>query len=176
MELLGKLVRWLDENAEKTVIVVAYGTMTAIIFVEVIRRYLFKEQAAWSTTIPVYLFLWIAWIGAAYNVRKRAHLRFEEFRGRMSYGWQFTMLMMDAILWMVMATIVLKYSIEYVQLLEMNWAIVPGTDSVMQWWFYMATPIGWGLLIVRVFQNVWEDISDFRHGRPLRMSMTLTSD
>lgn len=176
MEFLGKTVRWLDENAEKTVIVVAYGTMTAIIFVEVIRRYLFQLQAPWSTTIPVYLFLWIAWIGAAYNVRKRAHLRFEEFRGRMPYGWQFTMLMMDAILWLVMATIVLKYSIEYVQLLEMNWAIVPGTDSVMQWWFYMATPIGWGLLIVRVFQNVWEDVSDFRRGRPLRMSMTLTSD
>ena len=176
MELLGKLVRWLDENAEKTVIVFAYGTMTAIIFVEVIRRYMFQLQAPWSTTIPVYLFLWIAWIGAAYNVRKRAHLRFEEFRGRMPYGWQFTMLMMDAILWLIMASVVLKYSIEYVQLLEMNWAIVPGTDSVMQWWFYMATPIGWGLLIVRVFQNVWEDISDFRHGRPLRMSMTLTSD
>lgn len=176
MGILGKIFRWIDDNAEKSVIVVAYAVMTAIIFVEVIRRYVFKEQAAWSTTIPVYLFLWIAWIGCAYNVRRRAHLRFEEFRSNMGRGMQFSMLMLDAVLWLVMASIVLYYSIEYVQLLEMNWAIVPGTDSVMQWWFYMATPIGWSILILRVIQNAVEDIGDYRHGRPLKLSTALTSD
>lgn len=176
MGILGKLFRWIDENAEKTVIVIAYAVMTVIIFEEVVRRYTLKEQAAWSTTIPVYLFLWIAWIGCAYNVRKRSHLRFEEFRTNMRYGMQFAMLMLDAVLWLTMASVVLYYSIEYVQLLEMNWAIVPGTDSVMQWWFYMATPIGWSILILRVIQNAVEDIGDFRNGRPLKLSTSMTSD
>lgn len=176
MEPVKTALRWLDENAEKTIIVVAYGTMTAIIFVEVIRRYAFQQQAPWSTTVPVYLFLWIAWIGAAYNVRRRTHLRFEEFRRRLSYPLQFATLILDAVLWLIMAVIVLYFAIDYVQLLHMNFAIVPGTDNVMQWWFYMATPVGWSILIVRVIQNFIEDLDDYRHGRPLRMSMALTAD
>ena len=61
------ILRWLDENVEKVIILVNYSVMAAIIFVEVIRRFLFNEQAAWSSTIPIYLFLWVVWIGCAYR-------------------------------------------------------------------------------------------------------------
>ena len=37
----------------------------------------------------------------------------------------------------------------------------------MQWWFYLATPIAWLLLILRVLQNLWEDRRTFRSGQPL---------
>lgn len=176
MGALKSALHWLDQNAEKTIIVVAYGAMTAIIFVEVIRRYTIAQQAPWSTTIPVYLFLWIAWIGCAYNVRQRSHLRFEEFRRRLPRNLQFGTLILDAILWLTMASVVMWYAIEYVQLLHMNFAIVPGTDDIMQWWFYLATPIGWGILIIRVIQNFIEDLDDFRNGRELRMTVAITSD
>ena len=53
------ILRWLDDNAEKTVILVCYLSMTGIIFVEVIRRFAFGQQAPWSSTIPIYLFLWV---------------------------------------------------------------------------------------------------------------------
>ena len=38
-------IKWLDDNAEKTVILVCYLVMTGIIFVEVIRRFAFGQQA-----------------------------------------------------------------------------------------------------------------------------------
>ena len=66
------VLRWIDENIEKIVILVCYVTMAAIIFVEVIRRFAFGQQAAWSTTIPIYLFLWVTWMGAAYNTKIRS--------------------------------------------------------------------------------------------------------
>src|SRR3546814_10468937 len=69
-------LRWLDANVEKIMILVCYVTMAGIIFVEVIRRFLFNEQVPWSTTVPIYLFLWIVWLGCTYNVKIRAHLRF----------------------------------------------------------------------------------------------------
>jgi TRAP-type C4-dicarboxylate transport system permease small subunit len=170
------VLRWLDTNVEKIMILVCYVTMAGIIFVEVIRRFLFNEQVPWSTTVPVYLFLWIVWLGCAYNVKIRAHLRFDELRLRLPYPGQFACLCLDALLWIVFAAIVIFYTGEQVRLSYDNFAIVQGTDDVMQWWFYMATPFAWSLLIVRVLQNFWRDLGDFRTGRPFNLNTNIFGD
>lgn len=170
------VLRWLDANVEKIFILVCYVTMAGIIFVEVIRRFLFSQQVPWSTTVPVYLFLWIVWLGCAYNVKIRAHLRFDELRLRLPYHGQFACLCLDALLWIVFAAIVIFYTGEQVRLSYDNFAFVQGTDNVMQWWFYMATPIAWSLLIVRVLQNFWGDLGDFRAGRPFNLTTNIFGD
>ena len=170
------LIKWIDKNLEKVLILVSYIAMAGNIFVEVIRRYVFKEQAAWSTTIPVYLFLWVAWFGAAYNVRTRSHLRFAEFRQKLPYKLQFGTLCLDFILWAVFGIIVIFYTSQQVQLQQMNFAIVPGTTNVMQWWFYLATPLAWALLIFRASQNLLEDWKTYRSGEPFNLAMTSVSE
>lgn len=170
------IVRWLDRNVERIVILVSYSVMAAIVFVEVIRRFLFNEQAAWSSTIPIYLFLWVVWAGCAYNVRIRTHLRFDELRIRLSYGGQFACLILDAVLWIVFSLIVIYYTWQQVVISEQNFAIVQGTDDVMQWWFYLATPLAFSLLIVRVLQNLAEDVAAFRAGRPFKLQTSILGD
>lgn len=164
-----RLLRWIDAKIERIVILVAYLFMAAIIFVEVIRRFLFNEQAAWSSTIPIYLFLWVVWIACAHNVRIRAHLSFDELRTRFSQRGQLLCLLLDAILWIGFSAIVIYFTTRQVLLSRDNYAIVQGTDNVLQWWFYIATPLAFALLIVRVLQNVVQDLSDFRNGRPLKV-------
>ncbi len=170
------LLKWVDRNIEKIVILICYTTMAAIIFVEVIRRFLFNEQAAWSTTIPIYLFLWVTWMGAAYNVKIRTHLRFDELRVRLPYTAQFACLCLDALLWILFATIVIVFSVEQVQLSYDNFAIVQGTDDVMQWWFYLATPVAWVLLVIRALQNLWEDWQIYRRGEPFAIQTSMLGD
>lgn len=170
------ILRWLDENIEKIIILVNYVAMAGIIFVEVIRRFAIGEQAAWSSTIPIYLFLWVCWVGSAYNVKIRAHLRFDEIRRRLPYPGQFACLLLDSALWIIFSLIVLIYSIEQVMLSYDNFAIVQGTDDVMQWWFYTATPIAFSLLIFRVLQNIRQDVADFREGVPLKIKTNIFGD
>lgn len=170
------LFKWIDRNIEKIVILICYTTMAGIIFVEVIRRFLLNEQAAWSTTIPIYLFLWVTWMGAAYNVRIRTHLRFDELRVRLPYGAQFACLCLDAFLWILFAAIVVVYSAEQVQLSYDNFSIVQGTDDVMQWWFYLATPIAWILLIIRALQNLAEDWQTYRRGDPFTIQTSMLGE
>lgn len=150
--------------------------MAGIIFVEVIRRYVFKEQAAWSTTIPVYLFLWVTWFGAAYNVRTRSHLRFSELRQKLPYKLQFATLCLDFLLWTAFGVIVIYFTTEQVSLQRMNFAIVPGTTDIMQWWFYLATPVAWALLIFRALQNLLDDWRTFRSGEPFDLAMSVVSE
>lgn len=170
------LLRWLDENVEKVIILICYVAMAGIIFVEVIRRFAFNEQVAWSTTVPIYLFLWIVWVGCAYNVKIRAHLRFDELRHRLSYSGQFACLCLDGLLWIIFAVIVIIYSTEQVFLSYDNFAIVQGTDDVMQWWFYIATPFAWTVLIFRVLQNFVEDLGNYRRGDPMQIKTNIFGD
>lgn len=164
------VLRWLDRNIEKLVIFVCYLTMAGIVFVEVIRRFVFSQQAAWSTTIPIYLFLWVTWFGASYNVRIRSHLSFDEIRSRLPKAAQFALRSLDAILWLIFGAIVLRYTVQQVSLSHQNFMIVQGTDNVMQWWFYLATPLAWTLLMVRVIQNFAEDLGAYRSGQPFSTS------
>jgi len=169
------LLKWIDRNIEKLVIFICYSSMAGIVFVEVIRRFVFSQQAAWSTTIPIYLFLWITWIGASYNVRIRTHLKFDEIRVRLPYNIQFLLQVLDAVLWILFGVIVVIYSTEQVQLAKENFMIVQGTDNVLQWWFYVATPLAWSLLIIRVLQNLLEDIKSFIKREPLPIQNAVTN-
>ena len=166
MNLILAPLRWLDKNAERTLILFAYSAMALIIVFAVFERFILKSMVPWSTSIPIYLFLWVTWIGCSHNVRQRTHLVFNDIRLRLPYRWQFACMWLDALLWIVFAVIVLYYTIEQTRLVEMNFAIVQGTDNVMQWWFYLATPIAWALLIVRVLQNLAQDIGRYRAGHP----------
>ncbi|GAA3539123.1 hypothetical protein GCM10022394_18530 [Zobellella aerophila] len=81
---------------------------------------------------------------------------------RLPYKGQFACLVMDAVLWIFFAVIVIYFSTEQVRLAYDNFSIVQGTDNVMQWWFYLATPLGWVLIIFRVLQNLRDDWQRFK--------------
>ncbi len=169
-------IKWLDNNTEKSVILVCYLAMTGIIFVEVIRRFAFGQQAPWSSTIPIYLFLWVTWIGCAYTAKQRSHLRFEEFRARLPYFGQFCAMVLDHVLWIGFSLMIIYFSVEQVQLSYDNFAIVQGTDDVMQWWFYLATPIAFAMVIFRVSQNLLEDIQRYRNREPFHIKADMAAD
>ena len=156
--------------------ITAYTLMAAIVAVEVVRRFLFSVQAPWSTSIPIYLFLWVTWLGASYGVRNRSHLSFSELRARLPYKGQFACLILDAICWIGFATIVIIHSVEQVQLSHYNFSIVQGTDDVMQWWFYTITPLAWSLIVIRTLQNLWGDVRAFRCGEPFKQAGSMRGD
>jgi TRAP-type C4-dicarboxylate transport system permease small subunit len=165
----SSVLRRLDNNLEKIFLIIAFATCTGIVAVEVFRRYVLFEQAPWSTTVPSYLFLWLTWLGAAYCVRIRAHLNFGEVRDLLPRTWQFVLMQFDYALYVLFGAVVIYWSYDLVALQYNLESIVPGTDHVLSWWFYSATPVGWGLLIFRVAQNVVEDVKAYRSGVPLKL-------
>ena len=126
-------------------------------------------QAPWSTTVPAYMFLWLTWIGAAYGVKIRAHLNFSEVRNVLPRNFQFVLMQIDNLLFLALATIVIFYATDLLTIQWDNGSVVPGTDTIPQWWFYLATPVGWSLLCLRVVQNMIEDVIAIRSGGPLKV-------
>lgn len=169
MNPLRQVYRWLDENFEKYIIIVAFAFCAGIIAVEVFRRFVLNQQAPWSTFIPSYLFLWLTWLGCAYCVKLRNHLSFGEVRDRLPRTAQYVLMQVDYVLFLVFGCLAIYYSADLVKLHIDIESIVPGTDDLPSWIFYSATPVGWTLLIWRVLQNAIEDYRDFRSGAPLKL-------
>lgn len=169
--LLLRRITFLDKHLERTILVTTYLAIAAIIFIEVIRRFVFQVQAPWSTTLPPYLFLVMAWVGCAYNTKLRTHLSFTEIRIKLPRFGQLLCLCLDALLWLTFALVVIVTSLKQTVNSAANFQILLGTDNVMQWWFYVIVPASWLILCARVMENLIEDFRYYNDGKPLiRMS------
>lgn len=176
MKIVKIVFHWLDKNIEKVIIFYNYAICAGIIFISVIDRFLFRHQWPWSTTIPIYLFLLFSWIGCCYNVKNRTHLAFSEIRFRLPYKAQICCLLIDAVLWIFLGSIIIYYSWQQVILQYNNSSLVPGTDSLPMWLFYFSIPFSWALLFIRVIQNSLQDIRHFIKGEPFKLVGELTAD
>ncbi len=170
---LFRAVPFLDQYFEKTVLVSTYLIIAGVIFVEVIRRFVFQAQVPWSTTLPPYLFLIMTWVGCAYNTRLRAHLRFTEVRVNLPRIGQLFCLTLDAVLWVTFAIIVIVTTLKQTANSASNFQILLGTDNVMQWWFYVCVPISWILLSGRVIENLVDDFRRYRENEEMILASGL---
>ena len=62
------------DRLEETVIAVILGVMTLVTFANVVARYVFNANILWALELTVFLFAWLALLGACYAVKKGAHL------------------------------------------------------------------------------------------------------
>ncbi len=174
--LIYRAVPFVERHLERSVMVYSYLAIALIIFWGVIDRFVFNDQEPWSTTIPPLLFMVMAWFGASYNVRLRTHLSFSEFRTAMPRAGQLACLILDAILWFIFAVIVIVTTTRLVALSASNFQIVLGTDNIMQWWFLLAAPLSFFLMVGRVFQNLADDLRNWKTGEPLIKQAVIGAD
>lgn len=172
--VFGAALAWLyhrvpifERYFERTVMITCYLAIALIIFWGVIDRFIFSNQQPWSTTIPPFLFMVMAWFGAAFNVRVRTHLSFSEFRTLMPRTGQFLCLCLDFVLWFGFALIFLVTTLRVMALSASNFQIVLGTDNMMQWWFILGAPLAGVLIAARAIENIQDDMRNYRSGKPL---------
>ena len=73
MEILRKI----DRDAERWLLLVFYVMLVATMAIEVLRREIFAYSSIWGEEIVRYSFIYLAWIGAAAAVKERAHIRID---------------------------------------------------------------------------------------------------
>lgn len=167
ISLIYHKVPLLDRHLERTIMVGSYLAIGFIIFWAVVDRFIFNSQWPWSTTIPPFLFMVMAWFGAAYNIRLRTHLSFSEFRTKMAPTGQLACLFLDFMLWLGFALILFVTTCRVTANSAANFQIVLGTDNTMQWWFLITAPIAAVLIAGRTIENFQDDLQKYKAGKPL---------
>lgn len=173
---LYRVVPFLERHLERGISVLMYLIIAWIIFSGVIDRFVFSSQVPWSTTIPPYLFMIMAWYGCSYNVKLRTHLSFNEFRMKMAPTAQMLVLTLDAVLWLGFCWIVVSTTLLIAANSADNFAIVAGTDGMMQWWFIITMPVAFVLMAGRVIGNWLEDWRNYRSGDVLITQAVIGAD
>lgn len=172
-QVARRLYGWCDGNVEYLLMNLTYGLCTLIVFVEAVRRYVFLAQAPWAPLAAMYLFIWLSWIGCAYNVKTRAHLRFDEIRRRLPYMAQFVLQLLDYVVWILLGAIISVFAIKQIMLQAQLGSVVQGTDHFPLWVAFVGVPFGWSLVLWRTLQCIVQDIRRFRAREPIMDTFSL---
>ncbi len=153
-----------DENGERWLLLVFYAFVVAVIFVEVIRRFVFQYSSIWGEETARYAFIYLVWIGAAAAVKDRAHIRIDIiFKFLPAKGIAILYLLGDLIT-LLFACAALYWSFESVATSIRFDAATHGL-RINQAWFTFAVPFGFSLILIRLIQSIRRDILDIRAGR-----------
>lgn len=161
---MRNVLRMLDENGERYLMLVFYCFIVFVIVVEVVRRFLLDFSSLWGEEAARFAFIYLGWVGASYAVRQRAHIRFDIVLHLLPRRFHGYMYLFGELCTLVFAGFALYWSLHTINtMLEFN-ALAPAL-RVSQAWFEAAVPLGFAMMVVRVLQSAWRDIQDIRAGR-----------
>lgn len=170
---LGMALRWLDRNTEPYLMVMFYVALASIISIEVARRYLFGEQTQWGSVVSIYCFIWLSWLGCAYHVKTRGHLRFGEFRRNLPRLLQAAFYIFDDILWLVLASVVVTSSWHLMQTQMLLQNVIEGTGWIPMAVATAAVPAGWVLIVVRAVQDMLVVVRQYKNNEAFELNVTV---
>jgi TRAP-type C4-dicarboxylate transport system permease small subunit len=154
----------LDRDGERWAMLVFYTFCCIVIVQEVVRRFVLNFSSAWGEEAARYAFIYLGWIGAAYAVRERAHIRFDIVLQRLDRRGRSLLFIFSELATIAFACIALYWSMHTIlQLLQFG-AETP-VLRVNKAWFEAAVPIGFALVVFRSAQGIVRDWRDLRAGR-----------
>jgi TRAP-type C4-dicarboxylate transport system permease small subunit len=169
------LIAALDANAERYAMLACYLFCCAVIIHDVGRRFLLNYSAGWSQETAQYAFIYLGWIGAAYAVRERAHIRFDILSSALPPRLRGAVYALGEIATLIFAVIALRYTFSTTAQLWRFEAETP-VLRVSKLWAEAAVSIGFVLIVIRSCQMLRRDIADLIAGRPAYQGKALFED
>ena len=161
---MRRTLRGLDDNAERWAMLVFYAFCTVVIVQEVVRRFVLNFSSAWGEEAARYAFIYLGWIGAAYAVRERAHIRFDIVLQRLGPRAKALLFIFTELATITFAVIALYWSAHTIATLLKFGGTTP-VLRISKVWFEAAVPIAFALVIWRSCQGIARDWADWRAGR-----------
>jgi TRAP-type C4-dicarboxylate transport system permease small subunit len=171
---IARVLRWLDENAEFYLNFLFYSYLTAVLVVEVLRRYAFNSSTTYAEETARYAFIWLAYIAAARGVKSRSHLSIEIIRHIVGRTGNFVLFMVSDLCFMALAIIVIVTSVQFVAGNIRFGQMFTGADLPL-WLATVGVPVGWTLIAIRVLQRNIATRRAFKAGLPM-VASTLASE
>ena len=165
------------DHIEEWVIAFLMGAATLVIFVAVLHRYasgldipgiqdfLLGLNVSWAQELCIYMFIWMAKIGAAYGVRTGIHVGVDVLINALSAPWRRGFIIFGLLAGAVFTGIVAAFAIAFVYELFHTEQTSPDLEAPM-WLVYMGLPIGSSLMCFRFLQVCWTFIKTGEFPRP----------
>ena len=154
----------IDAKLERWLIAFFYSYFCLIILVEVVRRYIFGASSQWGEMTARYAFVFLVYIAAAEVARSNDHIRIDLVPRVLSPRHRFALYFYFDFLYLVLAGLVIYFSLQVIGLSIRNNTLMTGFDLNMAF-AQTALPLGWLLLAYRVAQRFAHTLRNYRdHG------------
>ena len=162
----------IDRNAERWLLLVFYVMLVTTMAIEVLRREIFSYSSIWGEEIVRFSFIYLAWVGAAAAVKERAHIRIDVIMHYLPPRPKAALYIFGDLVMLIVALIALYWSWEA---LHVSYKFGSVTDGlrVSKVWFLFSVPLGFGLMIWRLFQSFKRDFKTLRDGTDVYEGDTL---
>ena len=160
------ILRRIDRDAERWLLLVFYVMLVVTMAVEVLRREIFSYSSIWGEEIVRYSFIYLAWVGAAAAVKERAHIRIDVLMHYLGPRPKALLYIFGDLVMFIVAVIALYWSFETVHVSAKFGSVTDGL-RISKVWFLMAVPIGFALMIWRLLQSFLRDYRALRDGKPV---------
>ncbi|MCK9175211.1 MAG: TRAP transporter large permease subunit [Desulforhopalus sp.] len=153
---------WLDENFEKPFLISGMVAIILIISFQAFYRYIgshFSTNAAgaiWTEELARFIFIWISYLAIPIAIKKRNNIRVDIVYDRLPerlqrISWGIVNLCFLSLVGVVfcMSIFLLSKQLEFPQ-------VAPGT-RMLYFFPYLILPFGFGLMGLRLIQDLWKD-------------------
>ena len=140
-------------HLEEYFLFVILTAMVAIIFIQVVMRYVFNNSLSWSEELARYMYVWVTWVGVSYSVRNGSHLRITMLRDRLPLKGRQGLEILVTIVWIAFGLFVMYMGIEAVTMIATYGQRSSALRIPMQF-CYLSIPVGMGLMILRLIGSL----------------------
>jgi len=65
-----KVLRWLDDHLEEYILAVLLVTISCVMMLQIIMRYIFNSSLPWPEELTRYCFVWSGFLGIGYSIKR----------------------------------------------------------------------------------------------------------
>ncbi|MCD8230960.1 MAG: TRAP transporter small permease [Clostridiales bacterium] len=156
-----KVLKWLDENLEETILILLLICMACIMGVQIVARYVFNQSLSWSEELTQYLFVWATFISISYCVKKRISIKIEQFINVLPERGKTGLRLFRHTVVLIFCIIMLPYCVTYV-MQAVDLQATSAALGIPMVYIQSAPLVGFILLTIRVAQAWWREAKNLR--------------
>lgn len=158
-----KILKFLDDKFEEYFLAFTLSLSVVIIFAQVIMRYVFSSSLSWSEELARYLFLWQIWVGAAFAVKHKKHLRADVLQIVLPSKLKYPLEVLYTVIWLCFSIFLAYKSSILVSTISRVGQLSAAMRLPMKF-AYASVPAGCTLMTIRLVQKIYLDYKKYKSG------------
>ena len=157
--MLKLLCKQIDQYLEEALMVVLLALMSVLIGVQVFMRYVMGDSLTWSEELARYCFIWCTYLGVSYAVKAKAHICVEAAVNKLPQAMKKWSRVLVHVIFIAFAVLVVKEGYA-LSMKIFKFGQTSSSLGIPMGWIYLAPTVGFALVIFRLLQQIYKEISN----------------
>ncbi|SKC36349.1 TRAP transporter small permease [Maledivibacter halophilus] len=157
---MKKVFAWVDKNFEPVLMTVLFYSMTILVTLQVVLRFVFNSGFSWGEEVSRFIFVWLMYFSISYTTRNHRHIKVSFLVNKFNEKVQKIIMLIVDFLFLIFSSVIFISAIKICQsVIEYNDRAV--TIDVSMNIIYGAGFIGFALMIIRLIQGILWKFKNF---------------